>query len=230
MIPSRFQELLHQTRYRFWVFRDGLSDALRGRKHREGVFDRIYRANLWGDQESVSGTGSNAAATQLVRRELPLLLQRHGVRSLLDAPCGDFRWMNGIVGSVERYFGADIVPELIERNARDFASERVTFLRADIAADPLPAADLILCRDCFIHLPTRLIIAALRNFQATGARHLLLTNNRDAEPYRDIPIGSFRPINFTRSPFAFGEPVEVINESESGERQLGLWRLQELPL
>jgi hypothetical protein len=230
MIPPRLQELLTRSRFRFWLFRDGLSDALGGRKHREGVFDQIYRENLWGDEESLSGPGSNDAATQMVRRELPLLFQRYGVRSLLDAPCGDFRWMSGIVGSVNRYFGADIVPELIERNTRTYATDRVSFLRADIAADPLPAADLVLCRDCLIHLPTRLITAALRNFQATGARHLLLTSERNAEPYHDIPIGSFRRINFSRPPFAFGEPVEVIKESETGERQLCLWRLQELPL
>jgi len=45
---------------------------------------------------------------------------------------------------------------------------------------PAPGADPVLCRDCFIHLPTRLIRAALRNFRATGARYLLLTNDRNA--------------------------------------------------
>ena len=224
------RELLNRLRFRFWVLRDSVSDALRGKKHREDIFGRIYSGNQWGDRESVSGEGSNEAATQSVRRELPLLFRRHGIRSLLDAPCGDFRWMRGIVDSVDRYFGVDIVPELIEHNTQSYATDRVEFLQADIAADPLPTTDLVLCRDCFIHLPTRLIKGALKNFRATGAQFLLLTNDRNAESYHDIPIGSFRRINFTRPPFSFGEPVEAISESESGERQLCLWRLQDLPL
>jgi hypothetical protein len=224
------RELLNRLRFRFWVLRDGVSDAFRGTKHREDIFGRIYSGNQWGDRESVSGEGSNQAATQSVRRELPLLFRRYGIQSLLDAPCGDFRWMRGIVDSLDHYFGVDIVPELIQHNSQSYATERVKFIQADIAADPLPAADLILCRDCFIHLPTRLINAALRTFRATGAQFLLLTNDRYAEPYHDIPIGSFRRINFNRPPFSFCEPVERINESDTGERQLCLWRLQDLPL
>ena len=224
------RELLNRLRFRFWVLRDSLSDALHGKKHREDVFARIFAGNQWGDRESFSGQGSNQGATEAVRRELPLLLRRHGVRSLLDAACGDFRWMQTIVGSVERYCGVDIVAELIEQNIRSYATDRVRFLHADIATDQLPAAELVLCRDCFIHLPTRLIRKALNNFRRTGASFLLLTNDRNTEPYRDIPIGSFRRINFTRPPFSFGEPIETISESINGERQLCLWRLKDLPL
>jgi hypothetical protein len=229
MIPTGLRELINRLRFRFWMLRDALSDTIHGTKHREGIFGRIYRGNEWGDRESVSGAGSNEAATRAVRRELPLLLQRYGIRSLLDAPCGDFRWMREVVGALDRYIGVDIVADLIERNTRFYATHRVSFLRADIATDPLPTADLILCRDCFIHLPTRLIHRTLRNFQTTGARYLLLTNDGNAEPYHDIPIGSFRRINFTRPPFLLGEPTETISESASGDRQLCLWRLQELP-
>ncbi len=106
----------------------------------------------------------------------------------------------------------------------------MSFLCADIAADPLPRADLILCRDCFIHLPTRLIVGALRNFRASGARYLLLTSDRTTQKYQDIPVGSYRPINFTRPPFSFPAPERLVNEDESGSRQLGLWDLQALPL
>ena len=124
----------------------------------------------------------------------------------------------------------DIVPDLIAANTARFAADRVSFACADIAADPLPSADLVLCRDCFIHLPTRLIVSALRNFRATGARYLLLTNSATGEPYRDIPVGSFRPIDFRQAPFMFPEPLLTLSENSDGSRALCLWNLQELPI
>ncbi len=225
-----FKRISDQARFELWRLRDSLRDRLQGRGHRQRVFAGIYSQNLWGHAESVSGAGSSLTATERARRELPAIWQQYQVRSLLDAPCGDFHWMQTIAHQLDRYVGVDIVPELIARNAAAYANEKVSFLCADIAADPLPRADLILCRDCFIHLPTRLIVGALRNFRASGARYLLLTSDRTTQKYQDIPIGSYRPINFTRPPFSIPAPERLVNEDESGSRQLGLWDLQALPL
>jgi len=219
-----------RLRFRFWRLRDRLHDGVRGTAHRREVFERIYSSNLWGDGQSASGHGSNSDATRVIRRELPGLFEQFNVRSVLDAPCGDFHWMQSIAGSLQSYVGVDIVPGLVAANAARFASDRVSFTCADIAADPLPHADLVLCRDCFIHLPTRLIVSALRNFRATGASYLLLTNSTTSEPYRDIPVGSFRPIDFQKPPFGFPEPAWTLTENADGSRALCLWHLQELPI
>lgn len=216
---------IDRLRLHAWRFRDELRHRVRGRAHRRHVFERIYEKNLWGDPESASGGGSGTSATDTIRRELPAILQRHGIRSLLDAPCGDFHWMKHIAGELEHYHGVDIVRDLVERNTRLYGTERIRFACADITSDRLPAADAVLCRDCFIHLPTRLIRAALANFRASGIRYLLLTTDRDVETYHDIPIGSFRRVNFTRPPFSFPEPLCVVNESANGDRQLALWEL-----
>lgn len=216
-----------RLRAQFWCIRDMLRDGLLGSAHRRSVFNHIYSQNLWGDCESTSGTGSSHSATSVVRQQLPTLLSDYGIRTLLDAPCGDLSWVRELITVPERYIGIDIVPALIERNTALFESASVSFVCADICVDSLPAADLVLCRDCFIHLPTRLIYRALRNFRSTGARFLLLTNDAEAEPYRDIPVGSFRPIDFTRAPFGFPLPLFVIAENDHG-RQLCLWDLQTL--
>src|SRR5215467_15201894 len=56
-------------------------------------FQRIHDTNLWGAEASVSGLGSELDATATLRAELPALLRRLQVTSLLDAPCGDGGWI-----------------------------------------------------------------------------------------------------------------------------------------
>jgi hypothetical protein len=75
-------------------------------KSNHGVFDAYFEHNNWGDAESLSGPGSNLAGTAMVRRALPALLRKYGVRTLLDAPCGDLYWMREVVDASEvQYIG-----------------------------------------------------------------------------------------------------------------------------
>src|SRR5688572_15166107 len=90
---------------------DRQADA-EGSAARARVFCRIHAANEWGTVESRSGPGSTLARTEHLREGLPRLLDELGVRSLLDAPCGDFHWMQHVVPHLDRYVGVDIVPEL----------------------------------------------------------------------------------------------------------------------
>ncbi len=224
------RNIANQLRFQFWRARDAARERVWGSAHRKAIFERIYTKNLWGDQQSVSGPGSAPAATAMIRLKLPSLFQNYGIRTVLDAPCGDFSWMKDLVNSIDRYVGADIVSDLVTQNEKSFGSESVSFICADIAMDPLPTADLIICRDCFIHLPTRTIWGALSNFRSTGARYLLVTSDRNVAAYHDIPLGSFRSIDFSQPPFSFPTPLCTIDEEESGRRQLCLWDLRSLPL
>lgn len=222
------QPLLDRVRLQRWRLVDSLQNAVLGRSHRQRVFERIHAGNLWGDAESASGSGSGAAATAPLRAELPRLFAELGIRSLLDAPCGDFHWMRDVVGGLDEYTGLDIVPTLIARNTALHGSSRVRFVCADLASDPLPRADAVLCRDCLIHLPTRVIIRSLRNVCASGARYVLLTNDTQAPVYRDVPTGSFRPIDLRRPPFGFPEPLRTIAEAGSSSRTLAVWEVRDV--
>ncbi len=104
-----FKRISDQARFELWRLRDSLRDRLQGRGHRQRVFAGIYSQNLWGHAESVSGAGSSLTATERARRELPAIWQQYQVRSLLDAPCGDFHWMQTIAHQLDRYVGVDIV-------------------------------------------------------------------------------------------------------------------------
>ena len=70
-------------------------------------FERIHETNLWGADTSVSGVGSELAATAAIRERLPALLQERGVRSMLDAPCGDHRWMASVALDLDLYVGME---------------------------------------------------------------------------------------------------------------------------
>ena len=136
--------------------------------------------------------------------------------------------MRLIVHHLDRYTGVDIVPRLVHENTKRYGTERVRFMTADVTASDLPCADAVLCRDCFIHLPTRLIEAALWNIKRSGFTWLLLTTNPGAA-YRDMPVGSFRPIDFESRPFGFPPPLHAIDETGDEERYLALWRVRDLP-
>ena len=208
---------------------------------RAARFQRIFDENAWGNSESVSGEGSNLTRTAAVRAALPGLLARHGVRSVLDAPCGDFYWMKevdlrGAGGQID-YIGVDIVAEIIARDVELYASPRRRFLLCDLVDGSLPNADLILCRDCLVHLPYHETRKALENFVRSGATWLLTTTFTGDRENHDIAIGDWRAINLERPPYSFPRPMDVINE-ESDEvdeelgafpdKSLGLWRLADV--
>lgn len=198
------------------------------RRGMEAIFTEIYRSNAWGNEESVSGRGSILARTTVVRAELPGLLAGVGARSLLDAPCGDFNWMRHVdLGGVE-YVGADVVPELVERNRAMYGGEGRLFVTLDIVRDELPRADVALCRDCLIHLSFRDARAAIANFKRSGAGFLLTTTHPNVKKNRDIVSGGWRSVNLQLPPFSFPEPLRLLVEDAEGGKCLGMWRLEEL--
>jgi hypothetical protein len=198
-------------------------------------FRHIRDTNLWGAAASTSGLGSEIGATAVLRAKLPKLLEKLGVNSLLDAPCGDAGWISAAeLGA--RVIGVDIVPGLIERlQARAAAGEISGEYRlADITVDPLPRCDAILCRDCLVHLSFANIERAVANFRASGATWLVATTFPQWQVNRDCEDGDWRALNFERAPFGWGPPVELLNENclEAGggwrDKSLGVWRLAEI--
>lgn len=191
------------------------------------VFGGIHRRNLWGANETVSGEGSTLARTETLRAELPRLLRELGARSLLDAPCGDFNWMRQIDLDGIDYTGLDIVPAIIRRNEELYGTPYVRFAVADITRGPLPRADVILCRDALDHLSLRRVRRAIAWFRESGSSYLLATTHPSA-PNDDIPSGHWRPLDLTKPPFAFPQPLQTIVENPERGKLLGLWRLRDL--
>ena len=184
--------------------------------------------------ESVSGSGSCLAQTAELRELLPVLLDDLGVRSLLDAPCGDFNWMQHVRLPVDEYIGADMLGELVANNQWRHAGPGRRFVRADILRDPLPQVDAVLCRDLLVLLSYDDIRQAVRNFKASGATYLITTTFTRGRPNQDLGGAEWRPLDLTGAPFNYPAPLRVLNEkcTEAGgafsDKSLGVWRLSDL--
>jgi len=206
----------------------------------DSVFSEIHRKNKWGNGESVSGAGSTLEATEMIRAQLPPLFKELNLRSLLDAPCGDYNWMRETPLELDSYFGMDIVPAIVARNTQLYTRDGVRFLKGNLVEDALPRVDVILCRDCFNHLSFAAIAAALRNFKRSGATYALLTTDIFLKEAPDVIVGQSRSLNLEAAPLNLPPPVRLLfdgpraawNRSDVPEmvrgRHLGLWRLSDL--
>ncbi len=215
-------------------------DALYGpayaQQRKARTFNKIWQSNWWGSAESRSGPGSELEQTAAVRAGLAALLAELEIRNFLDVPCGDFNWMQEVAFPAGlHYTGGDIVPQLIEQNSRRFGSDSVMFRVLDLLHDPLPQADLVLCRDCLVHFSYADVFQAIANLKASGSTWLLTTHYVGDRKNGNIATGWWRPLVLTAAPFHFPPPVRLIDEKsteENGRRadkRLALWRLAELP-
>lgn len=196
-------------------------------------FTHIYETNFWGNPESASGNGSTLEATTTLRTELPRLLRDIGAKSLLDIPCGDFRWMSTVELGIP-YIGADIVDGIVQNNINNFSGPDRQFMRLDITESILPQCDVILVRDCLVHLSYENIERAFFQFYCSGAEYVLMTSFVEQDSNRNIVDGNWRPLNFTLAPFYLPQPEHVIIENctESDyaftDKALCLWRVSDL--
>lgn len=195
------------------------------------VFTRILNNKTWGHSESLSGSGSSLKNTRNIIQELPKLLAHYKIRRMTDIPCGDFNWMKEVNLTGVDYIGGDIVDALIEKN-RNIERNGIKFDIIDLLNDKLPDVDLILTRDCLVHLSYEDIITAIRNIMRSDATWLLTTTFPGREKNIDILTGKWRPLNLEIAPFNFPPPERYIFEycSEGGNRyrdkSLGLWKIE----
>lgn len=199
------------------------------------IFEHIYQKNLWGGKQSVSGPGSDVERTKTIVEQIPKLIHDFEIKTMLDAPCGDFNWMRHIDFNID-YIGIDIVPQLIEKNNKWYANAKRKFHYSDITTNLLDQVDLILCRDCLVHFSFQDIQLAIHNFKRSGSKYLLTTTFTRIENNVDIVTGEWRPLNFEKPPFNFIKPLFIINENctandlQYSDKSLALWGIENIPL
>lgn len=193
------------------------------------VFSEIYRENRWNGVESLSGPGSGPAATAELRTAITGLVDELGVRTVLDAACGDGYWMPELPG----YTGIDVAPEAIAAAQARHPERR--YLVGNLATMRLPRADLVIFRDALQHLSFRDGLAALAAILETRPRWLLASTYVGGANV-DIETGDAYSPDLEVTPFSLGRPDRLIFDGhhyhEHGttavrdpRKHLGLWAI-----
>ena len=189
------------------------------------IFNNIYARNWWGSTESVSGCGSERRRTEAIRKGLIGWCASNGIRTMFDAPCGDFNWMGDVVRTVDlSYLGGDIVPELVRKSA-ERGERNCRFIPFDILADELPEVDAWLCRDELFHFPNSAIQNVLERFHGSNIRYFLSSHFENTTTHPDIEFGRYRPVNLCCPPFNWPRPTFLIFDGgdEDADRYIAVW-------
>ena len=197
-------------------------------------FERIYHTNLWSDPETRSGTGSSLDSTRILREKLPRALRQLNTRVLLDIPCGDFTWMERVDLDGIEYIGGDIVRSIVEANQQERTGQGRRFVELDLTRDLLPQADVLLCRDCLVHLSYANISRVFGNVARSKIRYILMTSFPGRGDNKNVEDGDWRPLDFEAPPFSLPKPIITIVEEceeEGGsyaDKSLCAWRVSDL--
>jgi len=192
----------------------------------EDRFDYIYNTNFWTSNQSVSGIGSELNNTINIRNEIKKLIIDYNIKNILDAPCGDFNWIKYILNKNINYIGGDIVKDLINKNNIKYKKQNIKFINLDIISNKLPDSDVMICRDCLIHLSFKNIEKFLNNFCDSGIKYILLTNyklsNGEKIINHDIEDGDYRIMDLSNEPFNLPEPIKVFLDKDEEHRNSNL--------
>ena len=171
-------------------------------------FEIIYNQNYWGDNESISGPGSNKKNSKNITLELRKIIKKYKIKSIVDAPCGDFSWMKKVLHKNKvDYLGVDIVKNLIKENNTKFKNKIIKFENFDILTKRLPKCDLVICRDFLFHLSYLDIKKYFKILKKSKFKYILVSNHANGLDKKvnflnkDIKSGDFRKINFFDFPF-----------------------------
>lgn len=189
---------------------------------------------------SINGPGSSLRYTLGLQQQLPKLLKKYRVSTMIDAPCGDMTWMSQTdLSRLHSYIGYDVDRRIINANKKGFQGHgRFTFVCTNLLKRAkFPQADLILSRDFLAHLTNEYIERMLGKFKASGSRYLLASNypgssndfNYDPDEYPWLGYLE-RPHDLTRAPFNLTRIDGIPEESAPGgvlanEHELALFDL-----
>lgn len=206
-------------------------------KNQEKTFSKIYKNNYWGSNVSKSGPGSDLVNTSNIRKKLPKIINRYKIKSVFDAPCGDFFWFNKIISKINvKYIGADIVKELIRCNQKKFRNKKIRFIKLNLVSSGYPKADLWICRALFFHLNYESIKKILLKLKKSRFKYILITNSYTKNNFKnkDITIGNYRQLDLFKKPFNFKKNYVLkfadtyFPKTNQVDQEMILWKKKDL--
>ena len=214
--------------YKYFLQRKKIEKILQ-LKNNEKKFSKIYSTNFWGDNESFSGPGSNIKNTEDTIMNLTQIIKKYNVKSILDAPCGDFNWMQKVLIKFPylKYYGMDIVSDVIKINNEKYSNSKIKFYKKDIIRNLFPEVDLVICRDFLIHLSNKDIKKFISNLKSSNFKYLLIhgfESNKKKIINKNISTGDYREINIFRNPINFSNKFSLKLEDHKNQNKISNYK------
>jgi hypothetical protein len=164
----------------------------------EAAFLNIYRSDAWGMASDIEPDPDNVAKyVQLVDD----FIRQNGIRSVVEFGCSAWPHLHRVDWTGIEYDGFDVIASLVEVATRRHGAGNIRF-HVFTDETELPAADLLVCKDVFQHLPCEDIKYYLGRFKALY-KYMLITDDvfPDTETNQDIAHGGYRAIRLDLEPF-----------------------------
>lgn len=206
------------------------------------LFTRIFEHKEWNGVESVSGKGSDIEQTKRIITRLPHIINKFGIKKILDIGCGDLNWMKCVLEQCPgvEYTGVDIVDELIEENKVKYPQYK--FYSFNIMEENFIDYDydLVICRDILVHYTFNSILSFFYKISQSKCKYILTTTFYNKQNNKDIDLSkgvSWRAINLNKSPISLPDPMENLNErctqidtdgTNFKDKSLGLWKIEDI--
>ena len=189
---------------------------------REEKFTDIYQNNLWGSKETKSGLGSELKNTITMLENLPKIIEKYKIKSILDVGCGDWNWFKEMDIDTA-YTGIDIVEPLIEELNKKHKNNNIEFIHSDAIEEKFRNYDMVIARDVLFHFSYKDIFKFMSNLQESQSKYFLTTHSGDFIN-KDIETGDWRPINLFAKPFNFPTPIYSFKDN-NGTRDVCLFKI-----
>ena len=142
------------------------------------IFGKIYKNKLWNKKSNLifdSGTGSHEE--YIVDKYVDVInkfLLENKV-SVVDIGCGDFNIASKFYFNCKKYFGVDVVEDLINYLNKNYSDENLHFINADATIEKLPQAECIIIKEVLQHLTNKDIKLLLENIK--GFKYVIITES-----------------------------------------------------
>lgn len=173
-------------------------------------WDYLYKVSTagWskGLPETACGSGSTLRYNDKLINRLNEIIQKYSIKSIVDLGCGDFNWMSQVNLDGVDYKGYDWILrfEYIEKGY-----DNIQFFEANIGEMDIPQADLIICKDVFIHMKNEHIFQVLNRIAFSESKYLLTSTY--AIENNDRVLNNYAPLDIEQDPFNINNRIETIH-------------------
>jgi Glycosyltransferase sugar-binding region containing DXD motif/Methyltransferase domain len=198
------------------------------------VFNNTYASQGWGKAGDGSGDGSEIEVTQCLRRLLTEQVKNFQTDKLvvfLDAACGACKWQEvwledlRSLGIRIEYIGVDCAAEPVytaQRRLERFKEfHRVSVFQIELsnvsAVIPKGKVDILLCRDCLMHLSYSDAADVLQGLAGLSANRYLLTCSTG--PNEAIETGGYYRVCLWEEPFGMTSSSTVREDPGSYDNE-----------